>query len=262
MTAAVSAGLVSPAGIVERYDSSIVVRRWGATWIDFLVLFGLVAAGFALPAPVQSLGFAILAAVAVAYFPLFEHVFGKTVGKFVCRVRVVDEGGLRPSWGQALVRTLLRLLEVNPVLLGGVPAGLFVLATRKKQRLGDMVAGTYVLREEDGAYLDRLRATPASARPPLPPRLPPPPPPGAGGASWLAPTNRSGWAIAAGYLGLFAVLMVPAPFALVAGVLALREIGEKPGLGGRGRAVFGIVMGGLFSALLVAVALAGLFGSR
>ena len=48
-----SVSVSSPAGIAERYDSSIVVRRWGATWIDFLVLIGLVAACFALPEAIQ-----------------------------------------------------------------------------------------------------------------------------------------------------------------------------------------------------------------
>ena len=65
----------------------------------------------------------------------------------------------------------------------------------------------------------------------------------------VLPIGRSGWAIVAGYLGLFSVLFVFAPFALLAGVLGLREIKRKPELMGAGRAWFGIVMGGLFSAL-------------
>lgn len=57
------------------------------------------------------------------------------------------------------------------------------------------------------------------------------------------PIGRSAWAIIAGYLGLFAVLVVPAPAALIAGILALRDIRRNPKLGGRGRAIFAIVMG-------------------
>ncbi len=66
----------------------------------------------------------------------------------------------------------------------------------------------------------------------------------------VLPIGRSGWAIVAGYLGLFSVLFVFAPFALLAGVLGLREIKRKPELMGTGRAWFGIVMGGLFTILL------------
>jgi hypothetical protein len=59
----------------------------------------------------------------------------------------------------------------------------------------------------------------------------------------LLPVGRSGWAIAAGYLGLFSVLCIPAPLALIAGILAVREMNRNPKKHGMGRAVFGIVMG-------------------
>lgn len=69
--------------------------------------------------------------------------------------------------------------------------------------------------------------------------------------TWLVPVGRSGWAIAAGYLGLFSVLLVFAPFAVVCGVMALRSIKKNPGLGGKGRAWFGIGMGGLVSGIFL-----------
>jgi hypothetical protein len=62
---------------------------------------------------------------------------------------------------------------------------------------------------------------------------------------WVLPVGRSGWAIASGYLGLLSLLGIFAPFALITGILALLEIRKNPRLGGRGRAIFGIVMGGL-----------------
>src|SRR5690349_5544794 len=45
---------------------------------------------------------------------------------------------------------------------------------------------------------------------------------------WLLPVGRSGWAIAAGYLGLLSVLMFPAPFGLICGILAIRDIRKDP----------------------------------
>ena len=68
---------------------------------------------------------------------------------------------------------------------------------------------------------------------------------------WLLPVGRSGFAIAAGYLALFSVLVVPAPLALLFGILAVRDIKKHPEKSGRGRAWFGIVFGGLFTILLV-----------
>jgi hypothetical protein len=59
----------------------------------------------------------------------------------------------------------------------------------------------------------------------------------------LLPVGRSGYAIAAGYAGLFAVIPFFAPVALVLGILAVRRIKQNPKLHGMGRAVFGLVMG-------------------
>jgi hypothetical protein len=85
---------------------------------------------------------------------------------------------------------------------------------------------------------------------PSPPPAAPYPPPRLHGNDdqalhWILPVGRSGWAIAAGYLGLFSLLGIFAPFAVITGILGLREIKTNPRLGGRGRAIFGIVMGGI-----------------
>lgn len=71
------------------------------------------------------------------------------------------------------------------------------------------------------------------------------------GVRMLLPVGRSGWAIAAGYLGLFAVLCIPAPLALIAGIIAVIDIKKNPKKHGMGRAIFGIVMGGIFTVLLL-----------
>lgn len=84
------------------------------------------------------------------------------------------------------------------------------------------------------------------------------------GMRMLLPVGLSGWAIAAGYLGLVSVLLIPAPFALLTGILAVREIRRNPKKHGMGRAIFGIVMGtlGTLMVLLVLVALADHFRRR
>lgn len=68
--------------------------------------------------------------------------------------------------------------------------------------------------------------------------------------TWVVPVGRSAWAIAAGYLALFSVLLVFAPFAVFCGVMALRSIKRHPWLGGKGRAWFGIVAGGAVCAFM------------
>jgi Domain of unknown function (DUF4190) len=71
------------------------------------------------------------------------------------------------------------------------------------------------------------------------------------GIRLLLPVGRSLWAIASGYLGLLSVLLIPAPFAVLTGILAIMEIRRNPKKHGMGRAIFGIVMGSLFSAVFL-----------
>lgn len=70
------------------------------------------------------------------------------------------------------------------------------------------------------------------------------------------PVGRTPASIVAGYVALTSVLLFPAPIALVLGIRALRQLKDRPGMYGRGRAIFAIVMGGLFS-VIGAVAIIG-----
>ncbi len=78
------------------------------------------------------------------------------------------------------------------------------------------------------------------------------------GVRLLLPVGRSGWAIAAGYLGLVSVLCLPSPLALICGIMAVREMRRDPSKHGMGRAVFGIIMGGIGTAFLLMWAVAAL----
>jgi hypothetical protein len=77
------------------------------------------------------------------------------------------------------------------------------------------------------------------------------------GLQYVIPINTSGLAIAAGYVGLISVLCFPAPFALLLGILALVQLKKKPKLHGKGRAIFAIVMGTLFTIVPIAFLLLG-----
>jgi hypothetical protein len=72
----------------------------------------------------------------------------------------------------------------------------------------------------------------------------------------LLPVGRSVYSIIAGYLGLVSPLVCTAPFAIIFGVLALLDLKKRPELSGRGRAIFGIVMGTIFTLIPLIVILA------
>ena len=77
------------------------------------------------------------------------------------------------------------------------------------------------------------------------------------GMRLLLPGGRSFWAIAAGYAGLFAVLFLPAPIALILGIIAIYDIKTHPKRHGMGRAIFGVVMGAIFTVLLILAVICG-----
>jgi uncharacterized RDD family membrane protein YckC len=97
----------------------------------------------------------------IAYFVVFEALWGRTLGKLVTGTIVIDRDGRAPGFTKAIARTLLRLIEVNPLLIGGLPAGIALLVTKRHQRMGDLLAGTYVVRKK---YLKRA-ATASSLQP-------------------------------------------------------------------------------------------------
>ncbi|MDQ6614316.1 MAG: hypothetical protein M3083_06135 [Actinomycetota bacterium] len=74
---------------------------------------------------------------------------------------------------------------------------------------------------------------------------------------WLLPVGRSGLAIAAGYAGLFALIVLPAPLALVLGLLAALDLHRHPSKHGWGRTVFAIATGLLGTVILIAALVFG-----
>jgi len=80
------------------------------------------------------------------YFALFEAFNnGRTLGKVAARIRVIHQSGRGVSFVESLGRNLVRVIDWVPGFYGvGIVA---IFLSRRHQRLGDMVAGTLVVRE-------------------------------------------------------------------------------------------------------------------
>jgi len=90
-------------------------------------------------------GGGVLVLTYLLYFFIFEMLWSRTPGKFLQGLVVRNIDGTRCSLKAHLIRTLARLLEANPILLGGIPAGIAIFASDRKQRIGDSLAGTVVV---------------------------------------------------------------------------------------------------------------------
>ena len=83
------------------------------------------------------------------YYLVSELLFSNTAGKWIMGLCIRQVSGERCTRAQLLIRSLFRLLEVNPILFGDLPAGIAIFCSKRGQRLGDMAAGTVVVRRSE-----------------------------------------------------------------------------------------------------------------
>jgi len=117
------------------------------------------------------------------YFWVSEALWsGQTIGKKAFRLRAVGDRGEPLTFMQAGIRNIVRIVDFLPY---GYGIGMIVLfANGKGKRLGDIAAGTLVVKDSDQVRLWQLAGgsrsvAPAEPPPPPsgPPATPPPPPP-------------------------------------------------------------------------------------
>ena len=185
--------IVTPEGVPVRFAVALAGDRLGAFVLDLLAIaaivlvvvvpLGLLAASGLLPGDLVVAG-AVLAVFLVRtfYFAFFELAWqGQTPGKRRLHLRAIEARG-GPLTAEAIIaRNLTRELELFlPVaalfapeaIFPGAPAwsrlaatawmlvlGFLPLFNRDRLRVGDLVAGTVVVRTPDAVLLEDLAAT-------------------------------------------------------------------------------------------------------
>ncbi len=110
-------------------------------------LGGATESGFSLQGKPALEAMGIALAAGFLYLWLAEAIFGATLGKALMGIRVRRKDGGACGVGPALIRNLLRIVDgLGVYLVGFVTA----LASKSRQRLGDMAAGTVVVEEGTG----------------------------------------------------------------------------------------------------------------
>jgi len=156
-----------------------IVRRFGAALIDFVVLAPLaylsgdvIHKGGAL---VGLVGTVLVTLASTAYSVVGHALYGRTVGKKLCRVQVVDLQGALPGWYRAILRDAFPILlnatavarevavflgmdmslflQAAPAQAMAVGIGFWtavefvtMLTNKRRRRLHDFLAGTVVIR--------------------------------------------------------------------------------------------------------------------
>ena len=134
--------------------------------LRFTGAFGGTGAGFGVAVLYIVLFFATW-----GYFLCFEAVWdGRTPGKRALGLRVLHAGGEPLSFQGSVLRNLIRVVDLQPAITGMAGAAT-ILFNRRAQRLGDLVAGTIVVRDTGGGEMfgDDVEPSGRPARPTLSP---------------------------------------------------------------------------------------------
>jgi uncharacterized RDD family membrane protein YckC len=173
----------TPEQVAFQYEMAGIGSRFVASLLDHLILVtGMVLVYCAVVALIPTLGagaiisgdesglsglyFLIAVLVLVefvlfwGYFVLFETVWhGQTPGKRAGKLRVIRRDGQPVHAGEVMVRNLVRIVDFLPGFYG---IGLITMFIDKDaRRLGDLAAGTIVVREGEQTRLRDVQVPPA-----------------------------------------------------------------------------------------------------
>ena len=179
--------VATPERVSFDYQVAGLATRGIAQLLDLLILSFFLAALYAAAIFVGAAGSDVLAYL-IAVIGTFVIVFGyhwtceafwsgQTVGKRVFRLRAVGDRGEPMTFAQAGIRNLVRLVDFLPY---GYGIGVVVLFLNGRgKRLGDLAAGTVVVKDSD--WLPLWQVPGGRPTDPGPPpqawRAPPPAPP-------------------------------------------------------------------------------------
>lgn len=101
----------------------------------------------------------IFFAVIWGYFALFETIWhGQSPGKRWTGLRVIQDGGYPIGFAHAAIRNIVRIADFLPFLY--IIGAIVMLVDSRSRRLGDLVAGTIVVKEQQEVSLASIGADP------------------------------------------------------------------------------------------------------
>jgi uncharacterized RDD family membrane protein YckC len=158
----------TPEGVELELVLAGVGSRLVGAMVDFLVKAAILVALFVLGAAAggDEGGFLVALAIIASFLVFFGYdvafetlASGRTPGKRAAGLRVVRLGGEPVGFMASAVRNLLRLVDMQPGMMYAVGAST-IFFSQRNQRLGDLAAGTLVVRERRAPLLAARPAGP------------------------------------------------------------------------------------------------------
>lgn len=150
--------------VVVDYKVAGIVDRMAALVVDIIIQGSIFGFGMYIAMHfVSGVRSTIIAAMIVAVPVIFYHFIcettmnGQSFGKKFMLIKVIKKDGSQPTIGAYFLRWILRLVEVD--MLSGSLALAVILINGKGQRLGDIAAGTTVVKIQNNSSLNRTILT-------------------------------------------------------------------------------------------------------
>lgn len=148
--------VVTPENVTIEYELAGIASRCGAAIVDLLIqcaaILILVGIYFGLEILLHFSAIGWPTAVMIVlgfllwwgYYVFFETYWsGQTPGKRLLRLRAIKYGGTSADLSCAAIRSLIRVIDIGVFFIGVIS----MLLTSNTQRLGDLAAGTLVVKE-------------------------------------------------------------------------------------------------------------------
>lgn len=140
------------------YQLASIGDRILATLLDYLFFLAyflliLLIAALTTWEIFDSMAIVSILVLPILFYDLICEVFfqGKSFGKMIMKIKVVMLDGTQANFGAYLLRWLLRIIDMR--LFGGALALIAILINGKGQRIGDMAAGTTVIKMKQKVQL-------------------------------------------------------------------------------------------------------------
>jgi uncharacterized RDD family membrane protein YckC len=145
--------IATPEGVEVELILAGIGSRFIAGAIDFTIQLVVIISLGLITRPAGDAGAAIFSSAAFAMIFFYDVLFevlgrGRTPGKRWTGLRVVREGGRPITLARSALRNILRLIDILPGFYAVGMTTIFI--TSRNQRIGDLAAGTHVVRYRHG----------------------------------------------------------------------------------------------------------------
>ncbi len=149
--------IITAQNVSVDFEEAGIGDRTMAAVIDYMILMSYIIGALfligALNIGTMWLSYVVISLPYLGYFLVAELLSnGRSIGKKLQRIKVARLDGAQPTAGDYIIRWLFRLIEID--LTFGLVAAVTLLLRGRGQRLGDLAAGTVVIREPRSVSLD------------------------------------------------------------------------------------------------------------